>query len=153
MPGLASRRVPRLTSAVDIMPTVLELLGVPVPEGLTLHGRSFLSALRGESDAGRDITVTTMPLANPGQGVRVVDSVLRQVMRFQPASISTPEWSLLYAARGEPVELYHLPTDPRQATNVADQHPGVVQDLHRAYVALLEQTGTAAEYLEPRREL
>jgi hypothetical protein len=51
------------------------------------------------------------------------------------------------------VELYHLPTDPRQATNVADQHPGVVQDLHRAYVALLEQTGTAAEFLEPRREL
>jgi len=145
--------VARLTSAIDLMPSVLDLLGVPVPDGLALHGRSFVPALRGEAAPSHDITVTTMPLANPGEAVRVVDSVLRRVMEFQPATISTPEWSLLYAARGEPAELYHLPSDPQQATNVADRHTGVVQDLHRAYVALLEATGTAQEYLAPRREL
>jgi arylsulfatase A-like enzyme len=153
VPGLPPRRVARLPSAVDLAPTILELLGVPFPNGLALHGRSFVPALHGDTAPGRDIVVTTMPLANPGQAVRVVDSVLRQVMQFQPASISAPEWSLLYAARGEPAELYHLPSDPKQATNVAERHPGVVQDLHRAYVTLLEETGTADEYLEPRREL
>ena len=135
------------------MPTVLELLGVPAPEGVTLHGRSLAPALRGEETPGHEVTVTTMPLANPGEAVRVVDSVLRRVMEFQPATISTPEWSLLYAARGEPVELYHLPSDPRQATNVAERHPGVVQDLQGAYAALLEETGTADGYLAPRRAL
>jgi arylsulfatase A-like enzyme len=153
VPGMTPRRVPALAAAVDLMPTVLELLGVPVPDGLRLHGRSLLPAIRGEGSPGRPITVTTMPLANPGEEVRVVDSVLRRVMEFQPATISTPEWSLLYAARGEPVELYHLPSDPHQAENVAAAHPGVVHDLHRAYVDLLEETQTAPGYLEPRRSL
>jgi arylsulfatase A-like enzyme len=153
VPGLPPHRVPQLASAIDLMPTILDLLGVPVPEGLGLHGRSLVPLLQDASAPGREIVVTAMPLANPGQSVRVVDSVLRQVMEYQPVTISTPEWSLLYAARGEPVELYHLPSDPRQTTNVADRHPGVVQDLHRTYVALLEETGTAEEYLAPRREL
>jgi arylsulfatase A-like enzyme len=153
VPGMPVRRVPRLTSAVDLMPTILDLLGVAVPEHLRLHGRSAVPALAGDSAPGRDIAVTAMPLANPGQGVRVVDSVLRQVMEFQPATISTPEWSLLYAARGEPVELYHLPSDPQQSTNVATRHPGVVEDLHHAYVALLQETSTPQEYLEPRQAL
>jgi arylsulfatase A-like enzyme len=153
VPGLAPRRLPRLTSAIDLMPSILDLLGVPAPEGLPLHGRSFVPALEGDGAPGHDIVVTTMPLANPGESVRVVDSVLRGVTEFQPATISTPEWSLLYAARGVPPELYHLPSDPRQATNVAQRHPGVVQDLHRAYATLLEETGTAEAYLSPRREL
>jgi arylsulfatase A-like enzyme len=153
VPGRDGRRVARLTSAIDIMPSVLELLGVPPPEGLALHGRSFVPALEGDAGPGRELVVTTMPLTNPGEDVRVVDSVLRRVTAFQPATLSTREWSLLYAARGEPVELYHLPSDPRQETNVAERHPGVVHDLHRAYGALLEETGTAEAYLAPRRAL
>jgi arylsulfatase A-like enzyme len=121
--------VARLTSAIDIMPSVLELLGVPPPEGLALHGRSFVPVLEGDAGPGRELVVTTMPLTNPGEDVRVVDSVLRRVTAFQPATLSTRERSLLYAARGEPVELYHLPSDPRQETNVAERHPGVVHDL------------------------
>jgi len=132
---------------------VLDLLGVPLPSGLSISGRSLVPALEGDTSPGHEITVTTMPLANPGESVRVVDSALRNVKEFQPATISTPEWSLLYAARGEPVELYHLPSDPKQATNVADQHPGVVQDLHRAYAALLAQNPTPPAYLEPRQAL
>ena len=148
------RRVARLTSAIDLMPSVLELLGVPRPER-TGPPRPAPSCppWRGDAGPGRELAVTTMPLANPGEDVRVVDSVLRQVTAFQPATLSTREWSLLCAARGEPVELYHLPSDPRQATNVAERHPGVVQDLHRAYAALLEATGTADAYLAPRRAL
>jgi len=153
VPGQPAQRVSQLTSAIDLMPTVLDLLGVSAPNGLTLHGRSIVPALKGDRSERHEIVVTTMPLANPGQGVRVVDSVLRQVMRYQPASISTPEWSLLYAAHGEPVELYHLPSDPGQETNVADRNLGVVQDLQRAYADLLTETGTAAEFLEPRRAL
>ena len=135
------------------MPTVLDLLGVPAPEGVEVHGSTLLPAVHGDEGTGWDATVTTMPLANPGQAVRWVDSALRNVRQFQPATISTPEWSLLYAARGEPVELYHLPDDPHQERDVAGTHPGVVQDLHRAYVDLMERHGVAGGYLVPRREL
>ncbi|MBI3969705.1 MAG: sulfatase [Chloroflexi bacterium] len=153
VPGLPPRRVAQLTSAVDLMPSILEVLGVPAPEGQRLHGRSFVPALQGDSAGGRDIAVTSMPLTSPGEVVGVVDSVYRNVVQYQPATVSTAEWTLLYAARGEAAELYHLPTDPQQRENVAGHHPGVVEDLHRAYVALLEAAGAAEEYLAPRRDL
>jgi hypothetical protein len=50
-PGLLSRtlRVPEVTSHVDVVPTVLGLLGVPA-DGLVLHGRSVLDpALAGRT--------------------------------------------------------------------------------------------------------
>ncbi len=43
-------------SGVDCMPTLLELAGVPIPAGV--EGRSFLSVLRGGSDASRDRVFT-----------------------------------------------------------------------------------------------
>ena len=152
VPGLPVRRV-QLTSAIDLMPSVLDLLGVAVPEGLRLHGRSFVLALEGDTTGGHQITMTSMPLTNPGELVGGVDSVYRNLVQYQPVTVTTTEWALRYAAQGEPVELYHLPDDPAQAHDVAGQHPGVVQDLHGAFVTLLEETKTTEEYLAPRRAL
>lgn len=153
IPGQVARRVPELVSAVDLMPTILDLAGVPLPPELMIHGRSVAPAARGELTAGRDFVVTTMPLANPGQAFRVVDSVLRQVQEFQPATLTTAEWSLLYSTHGETVELYHLPNDPYQEQNVAEQHPSVVREIHGQYVALLQELQTAPEYVTPRLDL
>ncbi|MER3486716.1 MAG: hypothetical protein C4345_12825, partial [Chloroflexota bacterium] len=61
VPGLPPRRVPQLASAIDLMPTILDLLGVPVPEGLALHGRSLVPLLQDASAPGREIVVTAMP--------------------------------------------------------------------------------------------
>lgn len=45
-----------LVSAVDVMPTLLEVLDVPPPQGF--DGRSFAPLLRGEPQEGRDIVFT-----------------------------------------------------------------------------------------------
>jgi hypothetical protein len=132
---------------------MLELLGVTLPEGVQIHRRSFIPALEGEAGGGRRITMTSTPLTNPGETVGVVDSVYRNVVQFQPVTVTTAEWAMLYAAQGELVELYHLPTDSAQEHDVADQHPGVVHDLHGAFVVLLEETKTSEAYLAPRRAL
>ncbi len=47
VPGLRARSVDAPVSGVDLMPTVLDLLGIPAPPAL--DGRSFAAALRGES--------------------------------------------------------------------------------------------------------
>lgn len=151
VPGMKPRRVPELVSAVDVMPTVLDLANVPQPEGIS--GRSLLPLVRGEGNGGRDFVVTSMPLANPGTWVRWVDDRQRRVEEFQPATITTTEWSMLYSAKGEPVELYDLVSDPGQAVNVASRHPQIVRDLHGRYVNLLVESGATAEHLEPRRSL
>ncbi|MCP4678817.1 MAG: sulfatase-like hydrolase/transferase [Deltaproteobacteria bacterium] len=39
-PGVAKKRIARQTSHIDIFPTLLDLFGVPIPEGI--HGRSLL---------------------------------------------------------------------------------------------------------------
>ncbi len=45
-----------LVSAVDLLPTLLEALHIPLPDGL--DGRSFLPLLRGESQPGWDVVFT-----------------------------------------------------------------------------------------------
>lgn len=150
IPGGLPRRVPSLVSGVDLMPTILDLLGVPIPEGLEIHGRSFAPLVTGAEQPGRDFVVTTMPLTNVGEQVRVVDGAIRGMDEYQPATITTAEWSMLYSARGDPVELYHLPTDPGQQHDVAPRHPEVVEALHGLYYRLLRDLGVRPEYLEPR---
>ena len=151
VPGLSPRRVPALASAVDVMPTIMELAGAPPRDDL--HGHSLVPLLRGETEEERAFVVTSMPLTNPGSPVRVVDDVLRRVVEFQPATITTREWALLYAAEGQPVELYRLDVDPAQATDLAGQHADVVARLHEMYVRLLERVRTSDELVTPRRRL
>jgi N-sulfoglucosamine sulfohydrolase len=42
-----------MVSAVDFLPTLLDIVGAPLPEGL--DGRSFAPLLRGQAQEGRDI--------------------------------------------------------------------------------------------------
>ena len=51
-PGVPAGRSERLVQSVDVMPTVLEMLDIPVPELLKdgTQGTSFSAALRGEED-------------------------------------------------------------------------------------------------------
>lgn len=150
VPGLAPRRVSDLTSAVDLMPTLLDLAGRPLPEGV--HGRSLASFVRGEGGSGRDFVVTSPPLTNPGDPIRVVDDVMRYVGEFLPATITTPEWTLIYSDAATPPELYHAPTDPAQSHDCAAESPEVVRELIGLYLDMLRSVGTAEEYMGPRRQ-
>ena len=151
IPGVEPRRTNALVSAVDIMPTVLEMAGVEIPE--TVQGRSLMPIIRGEEERGRDFVVTSLPLYNPGDVTRAVDAFERNVVEFVPSTITTEEWSLLYSAEGQPVELYNLREDPKQERDVSSEHPDVVKELHGMFVSLLEEAGTDPRYFEPRRRI
>ena len=99
------------------------------------------------------MVVSAVPLMNPGQDLAIVDSYYRVVREFQPVTITVPDWSMLYSARDEPLELYHLPSDPRQQRNVAEENPGIAREIHGRYVALLRELEVAPHLLEPRLEL
>lgn len=151
IPGMGPGRRDALISHPDLMPTILEITGIDIPD--IVQGKSILPVIKGEKDSNREFVVTTMPLYNPGETTRVVDNWSRQVVEFLHATITTHKWSLLYAHEGGPVELYDLESDPEQTNNVEADNRDVVEELHANYVNLLEELGTEERLLAPRRKL
>jgi arylsulfatase A-like enzyme len=155
LPGSKPGRTSALVSAVDIMPTILDMAGIDPRDDASIHGRSFLPVIKGKTAKGRDFVISSNPLVNPGpkEMMRLVDNALRAMVEYQPVTITDPQWSLLYSAAGEPIELYDVTQDPRQTKNVADQNRDVVTHLHKQFVSLLEQVGTRRALVEPRSQL
>ncbi|MCB9590396.1 MAG: sulfatase [Polyangiaceae bacterium] len=59
VPGVKARRIDTRRSHVDVAPTLLELMGVPTPEGL--HGTSLVPELKGETAPPQRDIVIDMP--------------------------------------------------------------------------------------------
>jgi arylsulfatase A-like enzyme len=137
LPGVAPRRSGALVHPGDLMPTILELAGIALPD--RVQAISLLPLLRGEVEAVRDVAVSSWSF--------------RHWSRYRPSTISTKEWSLVYWRVGIAPELYHLPTDPAQTHDVHREHPEVARELHEAYVRLLQHLETPAVHYWPRRWL
>jgi len=153
VPGMKPATHDVFTGFVDLMPTLLELAGVDVPDGV--QGRSLLPVLQGERVPWRDFFVTSWAIVHqPGKTVsRAVDGTERVVLSPRPSTIHAREWTLIYSVAGDEVELYHTATDPGQTRNVVKEHPDVARRLHATFLRFLEQCGTREEYLQPRREI
>ena len=151
LPQAETARIDALVSLPDLMPTVLELAGCEVPEGVQAF--SLVPLLSGEQDRVHDVVITSWPLYNPGQRIRAVDDWERLVTEPLPSSITDGEWTLLYATQGEPVELYHTASDPKQQENVFEGNEIIARDLHARFVRFLEEMGTDEVFLAPRRRL
>ncbi|MFM1769590.1 MAG: hypothetical protein RJA22_2119 [Verrucomicrobiota bacterium] len=77
MPPAATH--PEFVSSVDLLPTLLELLGLTAPGGL--DGRSWVPLLRGQAQPGRDHVIThvntvSSGLALPQRCIRTADHAL-----------------------------------------------------------------------------
>jgi arylsulfatase A-like enzyme len=97
--------VPDLVEHVDLVPTLLDFLDVPLPPGL--NGRSLKSVItgRGPAPLGRAVHAT-------------------QDGRHPSRMLRTQDWKAIRRFRGiEPaVELYDLRTDPYELVNVAPSY-------------------------------
>ncbi len=140
-----------LVSAPDLMPTILELAGVEVPE--SVHASSLVPLIHGEMQGIHDFVITSWPLYIPGQTIRVVDDLQRGVVEPLPSTITNGEWTLHYAVAGEPVELYHTAFDPGQHVDVFLENESIARELHARFVKFLEEMGTEEGRIAPRRRL
>ncbi|MEE2750471.1 MAG: sulfatase-like hydrolase/transferase [Myxococcota bacterium] len=116
-----------LVSHVDLMPTVLELVGATAPAGM--DGVSVLPLLQGRTDSIRSTALVE------GSAVWPMDGLVR-------GAVISPPWALLRqdlgcgdgpglrAGRRGPIPcLYNLDSDPGQDRNVARNHPQSVESL------------------------
>lgn len=119
-PGVAAGETSVPISLVDVMPTLLDLLGVPTPEGL--DGRSLASAVAGsEPDpALAQRTRFAMEHYFSWEGGRRSDAQTPQADPLQVAVIRGSRW--LIRERGRE-ELYDTEADPRQRLDLGPQAP------------------------------
>ncbi len=149
LPGVENRRVSGLLSLPDLMPTILELLEVPLPA--RTQAKSALPLIGGESI--HDLVVTSAPFEDVGELSRTVDGQDRVVIEVSPSSITDGEWDLLYGVEGQRVELYRSKEDVGHQRDLSDTYPDVVEKLHSQYVNWLNAIETPARYLDPRGQL
>jgi arylsulfatase A-like enzyme len=109
----AGRRVPALTQAVDLAPTLATLFGATFPDA---HGHDLAPLIRGDAETVRPYAVSWT----------VAGDKLGRALR-------TPEWSLLLpAAEGESVSRLHVRPDDRWEVNdVRQHHLELVEGLER----------------------
>ena len=109
---LPPRRIEQLVRTVDVMPTLLELTGVPTG-GLVVQGRSLVPLLRGELDEQPAFSHALMD-ADEGD---------------QRHTIRTARWRLIADRVQGTAQLFDLEADPGATRDVAAQHPDVVEEL------------------------
>lgn len=116
-------------SLADVMPTILDLIGMRVPEGIA--GRSLAGAARGESapDSARVIVSETTRMGPDRM------SVVKDGWKY----IYSPAFRLNDRLIGE--ELYDLGADPLETDNLLARQP----DKARALLATLFDTGLYAK--------
>ncbi len=110
----AGKLVPQLVRQVDALPTLLDLVGVPVPPGI--HGVSIKPALLDDVRLGLEAYIEAF--------LRV-----RSDPRNQRVGWRTAEWKYSYAPNNPQIlaELYHLSNDPAERTNVVKQRPDMAE--------------------------
>lgn len=122
------RRISAVVRTVDILPTVLDLLGQPAPEGL--HGRSLRPLVDGSAD--------DLGLVGYGESLE-----LHRLFRTTPLRLLR-EGRWKYVHEVHPA-LYDLETDPAETTDLAAAHPEIVERLRARLRALLEAAPEASD--------
>ena len=140
-----------LSSAIDVMPTVLDLLGVAIPD--VVQGRSLAPALGDATRPGRDYVVSSIPFANPGDAVQSVDNFLRDLKDPPVTTVTAGHWSLLYSPDPGVSQLYNLASDPQQRDNVIENHFDKAREMHRLLVEFMRDNDVPERLLRPRLEL
>lgn len=141
VPGWQPRRVRDAVSLLDIMPSVLELLGVAPPDHMA--GHSLVPLMRGQPTPERPI--------------------LSQLKREKPGwvfdSLELGRWKLIVDHVTGRKQLYDVEADPTEQRDLAGAHPDVVAELDAARLRVLERAvnlettpSGVVELSEPERE-
>jgi arylsulfatase A-like enzyme len=113
-------------SSIDVMPTILELLDVKMPEKAAkqLRGTSLVSGLKGKPVAKDVYFETDYRQYTYKRGIQTKDG-----------------WKLVYTLENKTRELYNMKTDPHETRNLADQEPRRAYELEQKVFAYFKSIG------------
>ncbi len=123
-PGLTEKKnhVDRTSvfSAVDLVPTLLDLTGTTWPRGVTFDGQSLVDTLLGKGGSRRaPIFFRRPPDRDAFYGVADLPDL----------AVRRGKWKFLCEYDGSDPQLYDLDTDRGESNNLAGQHPELAIEL------------------------
>jgi choline-sulfatase len=104
---------------IDIMPTVLDLLDMPLTEGA--QGRSLLPLIQGTQEW------QSKPVYLETSGAGYTADSVQYEQRFR--ALRTERWKMVYASPDDAYRLYDLAADPGESTDVQEQYPQLADSL------------------------
>ncbi len=108
-----------IVSVMDILPTLVELTDIKVPNNIDMDGISLVSLINGKTNQ-----------KNSERMIFTHQTVFGDT-RKAPGGVRTQRYRLVN--NGDQYELYDMYTDPSQKRDIATKSPGVTEKLKRAY--------------------
>ena len=132
-PGLvpAGVQTDELTDFSDLLPTFCELSGAPLPDGVTLDGKSLAKVILGKTRAGPRDWILAMgfgPALLDEQGVRGVDNYSPRVIRDKRYKIHIHD--------GKVLRFHDLKQDPGETTNLLKSNQPAHQEAMKKLKAI-----------------
>ena len=137
-PGVRPGRCSAFVQPPDIMPTILDVAGIPVPK--TVQGKSLRPLVERKARAHRPWALSSWTL--------VQDREVRP-----PSTLTTREWAFIHGGDEAEHALYHLPSDPGQKKNLFARRRGAAERLHVRYLRILKSLGVSDEGIALRADL
>ncbi|MFH0813043.1 MAG: sulfatase [Pseudomonadota bacterium] len=106
--------IPVQVRSIDLVPTILEILGMPLSEGH--QGESLVPLLTNVSSPSRTAISQIGGSDEATGGTELI-------------SITTGEYKLIWNKNNDAKELYHLVSDPKELQNIAEPEEGKCHDL------------------------
>ncbi|MEM7602829.1 MAG: sulfatase/phosphatase domain-containing protein [Verrucomicrobiota bacterium] len=144
----AGAKSDRIAAHIDIMPTMMEVAGGSLPEGLSLDGQSVLPLLKGKSEGwgNRSLFIQSHRGNEP--------------VEFHHFAIREQDWKLLRGTgfgneaveHPQPFELYKISEDPGEENDLSDEMPEKVSEMKAAYSDWLSDVSSTRpdNYAPPR---
>jgi len=114
----AGTKVQQLSAHIDLLPTIVELCGLPESKTLPLDGISLVPLLKGKIAAWPQRTLFT---------IHTIRGDVSQAL----TGVRTPRYRLVKERKDW--ELYDMISDPNQTTDIAGDNPAVVDKLRKTY--------------------
>lgn len=135
-------QVGQLVSLVDIAPTLLDAVGIPVPEHM--QGRSILPLLRGQSEQWPDEVFVQICESQVGRAVRT------QRWKYGVQAPDKDGWSDPCADRYVEEYLYDLELDPYELNNLVglDSHREVADIMRERLMRRMTEAGETLPEIE-----
>jgi len=130
--------IPALTSSIDILPTILEAVDVPIPDGI--DGRSLIPILKSQSDTHHGSVFAEIHALGSGKVIMCRD----------------PRYKYIYHWLSDDVdELYDLQADPGELRNLFDDadHLPIAKAMRDKIIHWAQNTGHRYAALIERKAL